>query len=321
MSPPLFGRAQNKKSQLSLGLRLGSQQFSLACLQAQPESPLLQRVHTEATSGLEDFSQKLTRLVDQWQLHGEIARVVLNNDLYRLLQADTPNVPEPERDAALAWSLKDVLDFPATEAVISSFLPPLSPRGGNERLFVAAAHKAKIRPYVEKIAAAGLKLDTIDIPELCARNLLTKLNPPIPSIAMLVQSGRGAVIYVFHDNELVISRPLAGIGDMAVLFSGYENRQLMDQLVLEIQRTLDFYESQIGRRPIGKLVLPPLPDELTPLPEFLRQNLNVALLSLDIAALLPTDESIDKTALPQAWLAVGAALRELPVSEVQRATG
>ena len=315
----IFGRSSSGKNRQLLGLRLGSYNFSVASLLPQPDSPLLQRVHNEAVAGLNDFEVKLAALVDKWGLHGEQVRVVLNNDFYRLLQADTPNVPLAERDSALVWALKDVLDFPAAEAIISSFVPPVSVRSGPERLFVAAAQKSKIRPFVEKILASGLKVETIDIPELSCRNLIMRVTPMVASSAVLVQSGRGAVLYVYHDNELVISRPLAGINDLATLFSGYENRQLMDQLVLEIQRTLDFYESQIGRRPIGKLILPPLNEELAPLPEFLKQNLNVGILVMDIPHLLPTDQNLDFSHLHQAWLAIGAALRDVQTVEANRA--
>lgn len=307
----LFGRRSGRPSAAALGLVLSPQAFALAQVSPDNAAPRLLHLQQVDFANLGEFAARLDQLCDALSLHGHALVVCLSPELYRLHQADAPNVPLAERNAALAWTLRDVLDFPATEAALDSFAPPaVVNRSGVERLFVAVSHKARIKPWVEAILAAGFLVRAIDIPELCSRNLLLRLSPELNSAAVLVPSSRSCALYLFHGNELAVSRQLSGIGDLRNLFTGLDNRQPQEQLLLEIQRTLDYYESQIARRPVARLLLPPLPEELSGLLPLLRDNLGVTVATLDLPTLVPMDGSSDQKTLAAGWLAVGAALRQ-----------
>lgn len=306
----LFGRRSSRAGANAIGLMLTPQSFTLARLTPAMEAPRLLQLQQGDYGNLGEFAAHMQKLADEPALQGQQLVVCLSPELYRLQQADAPNVPLAERNAALAWALRDVLDFPAAEAALDSFAPPALPnRSGPERLFVAVSHKAKLKPYVEAILAAGFEIRAIDIPELCARNLLLRLSPALTSAAILAPSQRGCSLYVYLGNELVVSRQLAGIGDLRLLFTGLDNSQAQEQLLLEIQRTLDYFESQIARRPVARLLLPPVSDELNGLLPLLRDSLGVTVAPLDLPTLVPMDNSVARDSLASAWLAVGAALR------------
>ncbi|NQD37303.1 hypothetical protein HPT27_09710 [Permianibacter sp. IMCC34836] len=306
----LFGRRSRRSTATALGLILTPQAFALARLSPDADAPRLLHLQHQEFGNLGEFASRLQQLRDKLEWDGQAVVVCLSPELYRLQQADAPNVPPAERNAALAWALRDVIDFPATEAALDSFSPPaVAGRSGPERLFVAVSHKARIKPYVEAILAAGLEIRAIDIPELCARNLLLRLAPPLNSAAVLAPASRGCALYLYHGNELAVSRQLSGIGDLRLLFSGLDNSQAQEQLLLEIQRTLDYYESQIARRPVARLLLPPLPEELNGLLPLLRDNLGVTVAALDLPTLVPMDNPAEQKTLVAGWLAIGAALR------------
>lgn len=306
----LFGRRANRAGANAVGLMLTPQSFTLAQLTPALEAPRLLQLHYGEFGNLAEFASHMHRLADQPALHGQSLVVCLSPELYRLQQADAPNVPLAERSAALAWALRDVLDFPAAEAALDSFaLPAIANRSGPERLFVAVSHKAKLKPYVEAVLAAGFQIRAIDIPELCARNLLLRLSPALTSAAVLMPTARGCSLYLYLGNELAVSRQLAGIADLRLLFTGLDNSQAREQLLLEIQRTLDYFESQIARRPVARLLLPPFGDELSGLLSLLRDNLGVTVAELDLPTLVPMETGTDRSALAAGWLAIGAALR------------
>ena len=306
----LFGRRSSRANTHAIGMLLTPQTCAVARLSSALDAPRLQHLQHNEFASLSDFSSQMQRLAEQPALQGQAIVVCLAPELYRLQQADAPNVPLAERNAALAWSLRDVLDFPATEAVIDSFAPPsIAHRSGPERLFVAVSHKAKLKPYIEAILSAGFSIRAIDIPELCSRNLLLRLSPALNSAAVLAPGQRGCALYLYHGNELVVSRQLTGLSDLRLLFTGLDNSQAQEQLLLEVQRTLDYYESQIGRRPVARLLLPPLVNELNGLLPLLRDNLGVAVAELDLPTLVPMDNGIDRSSTAAGWLAVGAALR------------
>lgn len=296
-----------------LGLWVAPQRFALAHIQLHDSTPRLLAGAHEAFTHLADFSARLRSVINTRGWHGQDCRVVLSSQLYRLHQADAPQVPENERNAALGFALRDVIDYPASEAALDAFpLPAVAARGGQERVFVAVSHRPHLQPFAHEIFHAGLKLQSIDIPELSCRDLLQRLPDRPQSAALLRPTSRGATLYVYHGEDLVVSRTLSGLNDLEQIFAS-DLRNQQEQLLLEVQRTLDYYESQIGRRPVARLYLPPLTQTLQALPELLTSNLGVPVATLDLAKLLAAPDTLSPDECADIWLAASAGLRtEVP---------
>ena len=54
-----------------------------------------------------------------------------------------------------------------------------------------------------------------------------------------------------------------------------EQQQAMDAIVLEVQRSLDYYESHFGQPPINSLVIAPLQQNVPGLVDYFASNLGV----------------------------------------------
>jgi hypothetical protein len=110
-------------------------------------------------------------------------------------------------------------------------------------------------------------------------------------------------LYVYVNDDLVLSRQLVGVSAP----SSWQPDDDRDHntFLLEVQRTLDFFESQIARRPVQKLLIPPLGDSHATTCELLQRNLNVALADLP----LPADDSHAAWQGSNRCLAYAAALR------------
>jgi MSHA biogenesis protein MshI len=96
-----------------------------------------------------------------------------------------------------------------------------------------------------------------------------------------------------------------GDGTLGGEYAGPE----LDALVLEIQRSLDYYHHELGQRPASSVLLAPLPVEVPELPQRISQALGLE------AGWLAPEEWIEcaEPVSPQQWArcttALGAALR------------
>jgi MSHA biogenesis protein MshI len=108
---------------------------------------------------------------------------------------------------------------------------------------------------------------------------------------------------VYVQDDLVLSRQLVGIAGPSTWTDndGRDN----DAFLLEVQRTLDFFESQIARRPVQKLFLAPLSEFDQATQQLLQQNLNVRVEHLP----LPLSDASAPVHGSAACLALAAALR------------
>ncbi|XOV89044.1 MAG: biogenesis protein MshI [Pseudomonadota bacterium] len=172
---------------------------------------------------------------------------VLSPETITLLQVDRPAVPAAELGEAIRWSIKDSLDYPPGDAVIDCFdVPEDALRGRSPLVNVVAVNRRDIIHVVERVKSAGLSLQSIDIPELCLRNLAAEQQEADKAIAMLVIEGERGTMMIFRNGLLYLSRHITCDGGLSK--GGVEPSSLA-QVCLEIQRSLDYFESQLGQIP------------------------------------------------------------------------
>ncbi|BAN70134.1 hypothetical protein [endosymbiont of unidentified scaly snail isolate Monju] len=234
--------------------------------------------------------------------------VVLDRGDYALLQIEPPELPPEELTEALRWRIRDMVDFPVDEAVIDQFELPPSQRAGSPRLScVVAAPPQRLDEIA--MAANGTESRAIDIPEMALRDLVMHAQDDHPH-AWLYLAPRMALIEILTGDRIWLSRQ---IELTAGLFQGGEPAaQDMDDLLLEVQRSLDYYQSLYATGPVDSLQvlgMSPAVEAAFVLSAAVYLSVPVARFELDrIEGLDGHDEQQQR----QSLLAMGAALREMP---------
>ena len=170
--------------------------------------------------------------------------VVLKPADYQLLLVDAPDVPDAEMREAIRWRIKDLISIPVAHAAIDIFnLPRDAHRAGKRMLYVVVADVTYIKSLIDIVRDAGLKLLSIDIGELAIRNLML-LAEPERTVAMVRVRQGGGCVAIYRNGDLYLSRQ----------FQLKYNAGLLDDLpdeslALEIQRSLDYFERQMGQAP------------------------------------------------------------------------
>ncbi len=179
--------------------------------------------------------------------------LVLAPELYSVTLVERPKVPEQEVKEAVRWRLLEGLDFPPDQAVIDVFPLPASASRERDMVFVAAAHRDTLRQVIEAAHDAGIRVDSVDITELALRNITHGLYPePHWSVGLLRLTAASGVINICRGEELFLSRRVSGIP--AELSAGAWD-EFKDRLLLQVQRSIDYYESAMGQQPCNALIV------------------------------------------------------------------
>lgn len=235
--------------------------------------------------------------------------LALHPQYYQLLLAETPSVAANELSQAVRWKIKDLLDFPIEEAAVEHFLLPEDAyRGQRKMLYAAALRKTELQGLVAPVQEVELDVDCIEIAELALHNLVSRLPTEPGGVALLQLNERMGVINLVEDGQVYLSRRLD------VGLEGYnpvaDNTQFYDALFLEVQRSLDFYESQLGKGIITQLWYSPGLSYTSEVGAFLSSQLGLNVSALDLSPLQLADvidEELDEQ-LSLCAVAIGAAL-------------
>lgn len=228
----------------------------------------------------QDWQSAFSELVNTHGIKGDVY-VCLAAEQYNLLLIDAPDVPEEELSEAIKWRVKDLITQPIEDVVIDSFsLPDDAYRGRMKMVYAAVVEKVVVQQVVDLCESHGLELKAITIAELAVSNLLfTSGLMEEGSAALvsfdqyagqvrLVESGN---VYLSRNVDIGLDR-LSGLNEETL--GEYDYAQI-NEVMMDVQRSLDFYESQLGKGHVEKIVLLPAPVDMNKLAELLNEKMSV----------------------------------------------
>lgn len=308
----MFGFFKKKKGKKGLvGIAVTGQGVAFAHITQEKESPLLNSCELIPADDDKDGVAKLAGKVSELNLEATRCSYVLSSADYKLLLVDAPEVEPDEMAAAVKWRIKDLIDQPIDDVAIDVFpVPADAYRSKGDRVYVVAAQKSKIINIVKTIEDAGLTLETIDIPELAMKNLSSFLADDSNGLAFMDLRGSGSTMNLCKNGAIYLTRHLNTQADQEIMGS-YEWADVKERLILEIQRSLDYYESQMGQIQLSTLLIAPRKQDSEALASQLSAAMAVRVETMDIASKLDmrTDLELPAAIQQSCMMAIGAALR------------
>jgi MSHA biogenesis protein MshI len=294
-----------------LGVDFYDDGFALAVIDNRGQRPCVTAARWYPLAAGSNRADVLAVAIREMGARGLRAVAVLPAASYSLVQLEKPSLPEDEIAEAMRWRIRDLVDFPVEQAVVDLIHPPPSHRPGAPPLmYVVVAKSADVADVAAGLEAAGVKVAAIDIVEMAIRNLSLYLdNPPRPRAYLHLQPGQ-TVIEIADGAQIYLSRRVqqdytAG-ADRALLGAQMEN------LALEVQRSLDYFESQYALGPADRLSVMICDRELfDAFSDVARGFLTVPVERFDFGA-IDVDEGVDLAGLDRGVTVLGAAMRGLP---------
>jgi len=273
---------------------------------------VLRIVVEEAPQGFAD--PVLKKIISEFDLRRIPVSAVINPTDYQIAQVQAPDVPLPERRAAARYSMRDAFDFPLENATLDIFDLPEQTSHGDKKLCFAIASRGD---SVEKLSATlerqFRRFDVIDIPELCQRNLAALLPQDAKGVAFLMLRDDFAQLVLTRRGQLYVTRRFEFRERGELNGDEYEeaNELPLDpqHLSLELQRSLDYYESHFDETAISELYIAPAGMRANLLAAELGASTGLRISMYNIHDLIDVSFSAE---IPDGWLpclAIGAALR------------
>jgi MSHA biogenesis protein MshI len=271
------------------------------------EEPVLDVLAVGDCADPSQWQAQLTRLVREHKLSGHSCVCVLHPSHYQMTQIEAPEVPAAEVRAAVRWRLKEFLSYRVEDAVIDAFeLPQAKGRAGPRMMYAVAAPARTVQSLAAAVEGSGLELTAIDVPELALRNLAAQIPDQGGGIAIVSLGADSGLITISQDEHLYLARALEfGERQLETSPSGYG-----DALVLELQRSLDYYESQLAARPASRVLLAPMAGDRDGLLARMNEQMGTTSYAMDLGQLVELRGEASAEQQVLGFYAAGGALRQ-----------
>lgn len=241
---------------LVAGISIDANSICLVVRQSRSTEPSTTADCIARQASFENVDQLISTLklwVTDLSLNG--ARIVLTLDPadYQLFQMEKPDVDAPDLRSAVHWKLQDYLDYPVAESICDIFEVPEGRHGHSQQIYVAVAKKQRLKELIHVVQSAGLAVYSINIAQLAIRSLVAneQLNE---SVGIVYLSDQTSQLFICKGDTFFLTRNI-NLGRHQINEYDESSRlEITDQFSLEIQRTMDYYDSHYDQSPIRKLI-------------------------------------------------------------------
>ena len=247
---PFFNKGKGYTNYIGLVVQLDK--IIAVNLELKQEQWLMVAEKTVSYTNDSQLSESITQCINDLDIERAQVAIVLPAHLYQIVQMDKPNLSVEEIKQSLPWTVKDLVTIPA-ESIIADFIENPIKQGGQEKISVFAANKTLLMPIINAVHKSKAELELITCEEFVLTGLLE-----VDTAAHLIvyqHEGQEPSIQIVRDGCLLFSRRLRGFSRLPTMSIEDLSMGLLDSFSLELQRSIDFFESQLKQPPLKSLQL------------------------------------------------------------------
>lgn len=239
---------QSKSKYSAVGISLAVDTACFCALKPSEGGTAVELYH-EAPIG--SWPQALASWVSDNKIGNAYCGVAIASQLHSIFQIEKPSVKPAEIHKALTWPVKEMAGSDSPELVFDFFEPPVQSSGA-DNLNVVAFPKAELEKIINAVLNAGLSLKSV-VPEELAICDLVDSDEAV--MTMLQRAGDEIQLTIVQQGKLYFSRSLKGFENLGSFSIDELQMGVMDSLTVQIQRSMDYFESQLRQAPIRKIFM------------------------------------------------------------------
>ena len=167
--------------------------------------------------------------------------LMLGSDDYLFATLEAPRVPVAELGEALRWKAKDLIDYPAEEAIVESIAVPLAPDSSGMAAYahIAVTRSSQLAEVIQQLDDSGFSASVVDVRETAQRNMANHLLPKNRCQAVLYVGISHCLFTVNFNGALLFSRRIDVSAQQVQAVDHVLRHASLEALLLEVQRSLD----------------------------------------------------------------------------------
>lgn len=184
-----------------------------------------------------------TQLISRHGISKVDVHLVLGHGLYQSLLIDDPGLSDEDKRAALPFQLKDFISDSPSDIVADGFSSPVA-----NRFQAFVCHKLPLIQFSKALEKSQCRLTNVSLEDVALRQW-TQLDK---TEMVLSRDSHGMLqLAAFHLGRLCFQRQIRGV----MLEGQMMPPSVVDDLALEVQRSLDYLRSQLKSAQVTGLVV------------------------------------------------------------------
>ena len=250
MLSSLFSSQKNNTT-LTVGVSVSAAELHIAAVNFSDSGYVLNSFASVPFDNRQPLEQQLSEALREFEKEACRVSIVLSQEMYHMVQVEKPDVPEEDITTALPWTLGELVPFDSSNIVLDYIDYPVQTRTGGKKIDVFAAEKSSLTALVQSLSKKKeVKLTHIHAKEVLATEMVP--DDDYARLLIIQEPNSEPFLMIVRSRAIWLSRRLRGF--VKKTSAPEDLAQLSDMLGLEIQRSMDFYESQLKQPPLKEIL-------------------------------------------------------------------
>ena len=292
-------------------IELSMHDFSLITANVVANPIQIQSCDTYPFGDSKGFQKALELVIKDRNMEGMFCYWVLKPEQYQLIPMDALPLKDNDLRAAIRWKIKEFSNFSAEDALIDSFpIPKRKQADAKNTMMVVLAQRSYLQIVNDEMREAGLKLKGIYIQELSLLNLMSIYEKDDKGIVLVYIRERKTQLLISRKKELFFARYFEFGLEQLTTTPEESIPTYLDQFVLEIMRSIDYYQSQWRNPTPSKIMFSYVTQPSYDIMTYLSQRLTLPTEVIHLSDKLQCPQDMDSTKLNKYLVMVGALFQE-----------
>lgn len=221
----------------------------------------------------EQLTQLLETIIEQQKLEGTSCVLVIPPEKVESVQIEMSELPTADVQASLPWKLKELVSIPPQDMICDYIEMDIQPLGQQSKAQIMATSRTYIESIIEPFHKAKVPIVGITTEQFVLAKMQT-----LEDAAQLIfvqHKEMAGILLILKNQQICFARKIRGTDAVINMSSEQVKEYGADMIAIEIQRSIDYYESQLKQPPIKDVLLAVAGENEALIGDILNMNLPV----------------------------------------------
>ena len=200
-----------------------------------------------------DVGSLLAKIIDDFKLQNIRSVLVINNNKTESAQIELSELPVADIAASLSWQMKDLISIPPQDMICDYIEMNIQPLGQTPKAQVMATSRQYLGSLIEPFHQNKAEILGITTEQFVLARMQS--TEDTAQLLFIQHKQSDAILLILKNQQICFARKIRGTDTVTSL----EPEQILsggsDVVAIEIQRSIDYYESQLKQPPIKHVLV------------------------------------------------------------------
>lgn len=238
-----------------VGVALYSDAIKIVRLKKQKHTELLTCFYLESypLSGPEQLTSLLRKIIEAQKLEGTNCVLVIPPEKVESVQVEMSELPKVDIQASLPWKLKELIPIPPQDMLCDYIEMDIQPFGQQPKAQVMATSRNYIEHIIKPFHKANMPILAITTEQFVLAKM--QVLEDVAQLVFVQHKDMAGILLILKNKRICFARKIRGTDAVIGMSAEEIDEYGADMIAIEIQRSIDYYESQLKQPPIKDVLL------------------------------------------------------------------